>query len=877
MAGGVSRTIDIIFAGVDQVSSITGTISNNLDTLSTSIGDIGAPFADATEKVLLLDAAIAGIAIAGISTSSSIEAECVRMQNALGLTNEEAEKFEDIAKDVYKAGWGDDLAASFDAVVLAQQKLGDNAEVDIGRVTEQAFELQKAFSTDVSDSLGAVDTLMNNFGLTSDEAFSFITKGFHDGLNGSGDLLESINEYSTQFVNGGADAGQFFSVLSSGFSEGILGTDKAADMFKEFRVSIQNESTLTNDALESIGIDPEAFAQNMASGELTAIEAFGVIQEALNNTDDKTVQLNAGVALMGTQFEDMGTKAALAVNTTNTSLDDMKGKIDSIDVATFEQKFTSALRTITTEFGDMSQWDDAKEAIGQVFEDIASSFGPAMENVDFSELEGAVEEVWNTISQAFADADIDLTTVEGMENAIQLVVDSLESLANITEGMVSFFDPIITSIIDAIKWFNDLDESTKETTGFITALGASLTVVSGLLGVGSALFVGISSLAGLLSSGGALSTGISSITTLLTGPVGLGVALGAIAIAATELSFSGLREDIAKSEEAISKANEDIKTMEGLLEQINALPPDYYTLELQSAWERGDFDTAQQLITELTEEAHIAEVKAEAKDDQIIQLINSLGDIPAETQAAIMVAAQTGDLEEVDRLIKEIPEELRTKVDVTANTEKALASIKYIDEYGNEQTIKVPVEADGVDDAKKKVEDIPSEKLVEIQLQGDIDTQIAQIEASAETVQAAMEWEAKVEIAQVEAAAETMQTAFETTGETVQGLSTSVSDMFSSLVENFGGLSLSEKWEFMEVLESQQEMEQQALNSQIAMNEAMTAYYTQQKDALDKGDALITIDTSGAEPAVAAVIESIITEAQIRMNSTASSMLFGAV
>ena len=162
------------------------------------------------------------------------------MTASLGLTNEEAEKFKEIAETVYTAGFGEDLAGAFDAVTLAQQKLGDNAEVDIGKVTTQALGLQSVFGVDLNDSLGAVETLMSQFGLTSTEAFNFVSAGFQKGLNGSGDFLESINEYSTQFSNGGADAGQFFSVLESGFSEGILGTDKAADAFKEFRVRIKD-------------------------------------------------------------------------------------------------------------------------------------------------------------------------------------------------------------------------------------------------------------------------------------------------------------------------------------------------------------------------------------------------------------------------------------------------------------------------------------------------------------------------------------------------------------------------------------------------------------------------------------------------------------
>jgi len=263
----LSRTIEIIFAGVDNISSSLNTMGGNIESFGNNIGDIGEPFASAAEKVLLLQTAILGLATAGILASSNIETEANKMKNSLGLPIDEAERFKEIALDVYSGGYGEDLAQSFDTVILAQKRFGDNAEIDIGKVSQQALQLQKVFDVDVNETLGAVSTLMGDFGLTSQEAFDFVAAGFQKGLDNSGDFIDSINEYATQFSNGEADADQFFSVLESGFQEGMLGTDKAADMFKEFRATIQDESTTTREALESIGIDPIEFEQNLNSGK----------------------------------------------------------------------------------------------------------------------------------------------------------------------------------------------------------------------------------------------------------------------------------------------------------------------------------------------------------------------------------------------------------------------------------------------------------------------------------------------------------------------------------------------------------------------------------------------------------------------------------
>lgn len=152
MASAISKTIEIIFAGVDNVSGAIKNIGSNVEDFGSNIQDIGQPFADATEKVLTLGVAVAGLGILALKASNDIDAESKKMAASLGLTNEEAKKFEDIAKDVYKGGFTDDLSSAFALVTDAQRRFGENAEVDIGKVAIQATKLQKVFDVDYDRS-----------------------------------------------------------------------------------------------------------------------------------------------------------------------------------------------------------------------------------------------------------------------------------------------------------------------------------------------------------------------------------------------------------------------------------------------------------------------------------------------------------------------------------------------------------------------------------------------------------------------------------------------------------------------------------------------------------------------------------------------------
>jgi TP901 family phage tail tape measure protein len=62
-----SSTIEIIFAGVDNLSSTLTTMGGNVSDFGGGLQDFGAPFADATEKVLGMSAALAGITVGGLT------------------------------------------------------------------------------------------------------------------------------------------------------------------------------------------------------------------------------------------------------------------------------------------------------------------------------------------------------------------------------------------------------------------------------------------------------------------------------------------------------------------------------------------------------------------------------------------------------------------------------------------------------------------------------------------------------------------------------------------------------------------------------------------------------------------------------------------
>ena len=273
--------------------------------------------------------AIAGIGAAAVGINSDVNAATNNLQTQLGLSRDAAVEFGDIAKDVYKNNFAGSVQDASQVVAQAFQQMGDVGRDELGDISENALRIQDAFGVETAESIDAAKTLMDNFGLSSQEAFDFLASGYQKGLDRSGDFLDTIGEYSVQFQNGGASAEQFFALMTSGLQGGMLGTDKAADAFKEFQVRILDGSKLTQEAMKDLGL--EEALKEVENGTRTVADVFGDVQDALRDTEDPAKQMQLGVALIGTQFEDLGAKAALAMSTSTSEMESTSGAVDSLD------------------------------------------------------------------------------------------------------------------------------------------------------------------------------------------------------------------------------------------------------------------------------------------------------------------------------------------------------------------------------------------------------------------------------------------------------------------------------------------------------------------------------------------------------------------
>lgn len=482
-------------------------------------GRIGGVASTALKGVLLSGAAAAVIGIGAIGSaafdvSRQTEQASANISASLGLPIAEAERFGEVARRVYGNNFAEDVTAAGAAVgeVAKQFQLAAD-DPSLQRITEQAIALKDTFGTEVPESVSAAKTLMENFGISSDEAFNLITAGYQRGLDRSGDFLDTIGEYSTQFANGGANVTEFFSLLDSGLQGGMLGTDKAADLFKEFRVRIQDGSTLTADGLAMIGLNAETMAARMADGSLTAAEAFTMVQTHLAGISDENIRMQAGVALLGTQFEDLGTKAALGATLTSDAFANVEGSTDGLNakyntlgdaVGGIWRRLVVAVSPFTDKLLDLV--NDAMPTVMAGFDTFETNVGPTLDRVGgvinsvvttatglYEKLTSGVAENTATFGyfQAWIDTNMPLvqTLVGNVLGAISRFWDEngaaiMHVVENTFSNVMLIIDTTLKTVMDLVTFFlqiltGDFEGAGDTLVGIVTRIWDTVGTVIG--------------------------------------------------------------------------------------------------------------------------------------------------------------------------------------------------------------------------------------------------------------------------------------------------------------------------------------------------------------------------------------------------------------
>lgn len=230
-----------------------------------------------------------------------------------GIAKEEMSSYQDVMESIYANNYGESFQDISDSMATVSQTLGEMPDDQLQALTESALTLRDTFEYDVAESTRAAKAMMDNFGISGDEAMSMIAAGAQNGLDYSGELIDSISEYSVQFAKVGLDADDMFNIFQKGAESGAFNLDKVGDAVKEFSIRAIDGSDSTAEGFKKLGLNADDMAAKFAAGGDTAKQAFQDTINALADMEDPIEQNTAGVDLFGTMWEDLGPEAVTAL------------------------------------------------------------------------------------------------------------------------------------------------------------------------------------------------------------------------------------------------------------------------------------------------------------------------------------------------------------------------------------------------------------------------------------------------------------------------------------------------------------------------------------------------------------------------------------
>ncbi|WP_404482814.1 phage tail tape measure protein [Bacillus velezensis] len=410
-------------------------------------GLVGA-LAKGTLAVGALTAAVSGMGAKMVLDTQKTQGE---FRAQLGLTEVEAKKLTTTATAVWRDGFGENMEFVKDSIGQVRQNIKGLSENELKQVTKDSIVLADTFDADVNEVTRAGNNIMKGFGESSKKAFDLMTYGAQNGLNFSNEMFDNLSEYAPLFSKMGFSAQEYFQLLKKGTDSGVYNLDYINDVMKEFQIRVKDGSDSTSGAMGQLSGSTQKVWKSFLKGKSTVKDVSNKVLGELKGMKNQVNANNIGVALYGTKWEDLESKAMY-------SLGGIDGKIGQIDGKTkaagqaLQDNFGARLKkigrtglTALMPLGNgllnvlepaMNGLESGMKGLDPVFKSISSA-GNNIKKV-FS----GIFDIFNGDSNKGSDKLMDFFPVL----TVQSIIDGINSIKNSFNGLKTQAQPIIDSM-----------------------------------------------------------------------------------------------------------------------------------------------------------------------------------------------------------------------------------------------------------------------------------------------------------------------------------------------------------------------------------------------------------------------------------------------
>lgn len=399
----------------------------------------------------------------------------VKASTYFGETGEAAEQTAGIIKDVYAEGVGDSMDAVSNAVITVKKNLQDLDQTELTHITEQAITLDELYGIDMNETLRGVNSLMEQYGLTAQDAMDYIVKGTQNGLDKTNELGDNLSEYAGKFAQAGYSTQEYFQLLNNGLDGGAYNLDKVNDAINEVTTRMVNGTIA--DSLSQINAETgeveagtggwsqevENVFKQWQQGGATQKQVIDAIVKDIQGTENQQDKLNKAALAFGTMAEDGNAKFIESLTSVGNTYDDVAGSAeDMFDSSTTEsQKFEASMRQLEQSLAPLGEalMRLANEIIPPLaagVQKISDFFGKLPEPVqNFVIILGALIAVFTALAPAIAAVAIAVTT---LEVPLLPIIGIIAAVAAAIAAIIA----IVKNWGSITEWFGNLWQKVKD-------------------------------------------------------------------------------------------------------------------------------------------------------------------------------------------------------------------------------------------------------------------------------------------------------------------------------------------------------------------------------------------------------------------------------
>ena len=437
----------------------------------------GAALMQTADQLSAVGDKIQDIGTKAMDAYSETENAVTKVNAYFGETGQAAEESANVIKSVYSDGVGESVDSVADAVLMVKKNLGDLSETDLTNLTQQAITLDELYGIDMNETLRGVNSLMQQYGLTAQEAMDYIVVGTQNGLDKTNELGDNLSEYAGKFSQAGYSASEYFQLLDNGLKNGAYNLDKVNDAINEVTTRLVDGTI--GESIGSFSTKTQELFTSWQNGGATQKQVIDSIVADIGNCTNQQEALNLAALAFGTMAEDGNLKFITSLTSVGSTYDSVKGSAQGMFDAT-----TTPMQQMESNTRKLQQ---ALVPLGEKLAELANAILPPLVSVIttiggwFERLPGPIQNfviilgallaaftaltpVIAAISVAMGALNVSMlpiiAVIAAVAAAIAGIIAIIQNWGAITQWFGELWNTICTGIgamVDSLKaWFSNL-------------------------------------------------------------------------------------------------------------------------------------------------------------------------------------------------------------------------------------------------------------------------------------------------------------------------------------------------------------------------------------------------------------------------------------